>query len=823
MRFDLEGLEVIFPYEYIYPEQLEYMRDLKRTLDAKGHCLLEMPTGTGKTVSLLSLITSYQAAHPATGKLVYCTRTVPEMEKALEELRGVAKYRSKVLGPAAGAMLGLGLSSRKNMCCHPTVSSGATRESVDSKCRQLTAPWVRARSSADASGRTMGTRPLRGRGEEGEDEHMDGPVAHSNGGGAELPDLEDLALCSYFEAFESRGSEVLLPPGVYTIDDVKVYGKEAGYCPYFMARHMIKFANVVVYNYQYMLDPKVSGMVSSELEKECVVVFDEAHNIDNICIDALSVNLRTQTLDGAVRNIGRLKAQLERVKEVDRDRLRNEYNQLVSGLARRGLLLEGGDANRGSAAGAAPFDATGDGQHARQPVDALGLMSSPVLGNDIIEEAVPGNVRKADHFLSLMRRVVDFLKVYMRTGEVQSMTPQTFLNKLTQEASTDARALKFCYDRLGSLMNVLELTDTDEFQYLKFVADFVTLLATYSKGFCILFEPFDDRMPGVPDPSLELACLDASLAMKPVFQKFASVVITSGTLSPLELYPRILDFTPRCANSIKMTLPRDCICPIVVTRGADQLALSSKFDVRDDPSVVRNYGELLVKLASSVPDGMVCFFVSYIFMDIIISKWHDMGVLRDVMKKKLVFIETPDVVETSLALDNYRRACDAGRGAVFFSVARGKVAEGVDFDRHYGRAVLMIGIPFQYTLSRTLVARLKYLRETFQVEEGDFLSFDAVRQAAQCVGRVVRSKSDYGLIVLADKRWQRTEKRSKLPGWIANRIHEAHLNLSTDMAVGVAQEFLRKMAQPLHRDDLIGTILLKPHQIPEALQTLKFG
>lgn len=40
------------------------------------------------------------------------------------------------------------------------------------------------------------------------------------------------------------------------------------------------------------------------------------------------------------------------------------------------------------------------------------------------------------------------------------------------------------------------------------------------------------------------------------------------------------------------------------------------------------------------------------------------------MQHKLVFIETPDVVETTLALDNYRKACDCGRGAVFFSVAR---------------------------------------------------------------------------------------------------------------------------------------------------------
>ena len=33
---------VYFPYEYIYPEQYRYMLELKRALDAKGHCLLEV-------------------------------------------------------------------------------------------------------------------------------------------------------------------------------------------------------------------------------------------------------------------------------------------------------------------------------------------------------------------------------------------------------------------------------------------------------------------------------------------------------------------------------------------------------------------------------------------------------------------------------------------------------------------------------------------------------------------------------------------------------------------------------------------------------------
>ena len=56
--------------------------------------------------------------------------------------------------------------------------------------------------------------------------------------------------------------------------------------------------------------------------------------------------------------------------------------------------------------------------------------------------------------------------------------------------------------------------------------------------------------------ALQLSCLDASLAVRPVFQKFQTVVITSGTLSPIDLYPRILNFNPVAIQSFAMTLTR---------------------------------------------------------------------------------------------------------------------------------------------------------------------------------------------------------------------------------------------------------------------------
>ena len=54
-------------------------------------------------------------------------------------------------------------------------------------------------------------------------------------------------------------------------------------------------------------------------------------------------------------------------------------------------------------------------------------------------------------------------------------------------------------------------------------------------------------------------------------------------------------------------------------------------------------------------------------------------------------------------------------------------------------------------MSTHLQARLEYLREQFHIRENDFLTFDAMRHAAQCVGRAMRGKTDYGIMVFADK------------------------------------------------------------------------
>ena len=739
---NIDGLCVPFPYDFIYPEQIRYMTSLKRTIDARGQGLLEMPTGTGKTVCVFALICAYQAAHPEVGKLIFCTRTVPEMTKALGELRVIVEFRGDL------NFLGVGISARKNMCVHPTVSKESTADALNAQCRIRRA-----------------NREL---------EDFANEKLHAETRVGDLAEETGAPGCGYYEKF--KAGNALIGPGVFTIDDVKQLGIERGWCPYYAAREALAVANVVVFSYQYMLDAGVASSIRlfdkeivGDVHESAIVVFDEAHNIDDVCIESLTVKVNRHSLDLAGQNLKRLFRQVASARRSGGDRLKREYEQLLSGLVAAGEIDE-------DVAARIPV-----------PTEIPGTM---------VRRLVPGSVRRAENFLALVQSVLAFFKQHIVSQKSKSEGTLMFCHRIEESQNIDTKTLKSFSTRLRSLIDTLGVSDVDQFVPLARVCEICSLAAAHSRGFAVLVDPYPEA-EGVYDPELELSCLDASIAMRMVTDRFPTVILTSGTLSPLGIYPKLLNLTRVVTSeALSVSLARECVCPMVVVRSNDQTLLSSKFDLRNDPDVIRGYGSLLEEFSQTVPDGIVAFFTSKMYMRLVVQRWFESGLLTRICARRPIFFETEDVVETTVALANYRVACDRGRGAIFLAVARGKVSEGIDFDRHYGKCVLLFGVPYQYTLSRRLRARLEYLKDMHEIMEQEFLTFDAMRAAAQCVGRVIRSKTDYGIMVLADFRYARFDKRSKLPLWIQNFLVPALCNLTVDMATSSAREFLLKMSQP---------------------------
>lgn len=130
-----------------------------------------------------------------------------EIEKALFELKALMKYRAEELGYEE-EFRGLGLTSRKNLCLHPSVRREKSGTVVDARCRSLTAGFVKEKKE-------------RG---------------------------EDVALCVYHDNLDLLEPHDLIPNGVWTLDGLMKYGEEHKQCPYFTSRRMVSTLGKVTWN-----------------------------------------------------------------------------------------------------------------------------------------------------------------------------------------------------------------------------------------------------------------------------------------------------------------------------------------------------------------------------------------------------------------------------------------------------------------------------------------------------------------------------------------------------------------------------------------------
>lgn len=139
-----------------------------------------------------------------------------EIEKALVELQALMKYRAEQLGHEED-FRGLGLTSRKNLCLHPSVKREKSGSIVDARCRSLTAGFVKEKKD-------------RG-------ENVDLCVYHDVSGKFICLTMTRADIVS--QNLDLLEPHNLIPNGVWTFEGILRYGEEHKQCPYFTARRMV--------------------------------------------------------------------------------------------------------------------------------------------------------------------------------------------------------------------------------------------------------------------------------------------------------------------------------------------------------------------------------------------------------------------------------------------------------------------------------------------------------------------------------------------------------------------------------------------------------
>ncbi|KAF8117026.1 hypothetical protein N665_0012s0041 [Sinapis alba] len=192
-----------------------------------------------------------------------------------------------------------------------------------------------------------------------------------------------------------------------------------------------------------------------------------------------------------------------------------------------------------------------------------------------------------------------------------------------------------------------------------------------------------------------------------------AVILAGGTLQPIEeTRERLFPWLP--SNQLQFfscnhIVPPESIMPIAVSHGPSGRSFDFSHSSRSSTEMIQELGLLMSNLVALVPEGVIVFFSSFEYETQVHTAWTNSGILRRIMKKKRVFREPRRNTEVEAVLRDYKEAIESGRGAIMLAVVGGKVSEGINFSDSMCRCVVMVGLPYPSPSDIELLERIKHI------------------------------------------------------------------------------------------------------------------
>lgn len=597
-------------------------------------------------------------------KIFYATRTHQQIDQVVKQLRlsGYKNVRMTVL------------SSRERSCVHPVVSRSHKSEKSELCTRMMASK-----------------------------------------------DLEDM--CAYYlnkeKLFHShRTLESTGFPDIWDIEDLVKLGRRHTSCPYYGARMLMVSADIIFCPYNYLISPTIRRSMDIKL-KGHVLIFDEGHNIEDVCRESASLKLNEKLLVSTINestnleysfNLGyKMFKYLEVILMWLREKCRN--------------MSAFNDYNKAEAV----FSVT-----------------------EFVAAAENGHFGK-NEFLTFQ--------------EIYELNPGEMIDKMTANS-------KSCYEGLILVLNfIFNYEYKDDFNVVieKTIEDVENSDLSQSL-------PFTSSHKGKKQwtGTLNFLCLNAATIFKQIKDEARSIIITSGTLSPLDSFDAELGVNFNHKAELSNEISSEQLFAAAISCGPSGKPLMLDYKNINSYEVQDDLGKLLLIISQTVPEGILVFFSSYAAKDNMFKRWRDTGVLTLISRYKTLFEEPKTSLEMKETMEAYYAANTKFelKGGIMFAIFRGKVSEGINFENEHARAVIAIGIPFPNLKAVDVRLKRAFNDRSSQLNGNEWYSIQGFRALNQALGRVIRHKDDWGVILLVDLRYKHERSKKRLSRWIRENIQE---------------------------------------------------
>ncbi|KAK8956244.1 hypothetical protein KSP40_PGU015290 [Platanthera guangdongensis] len=533
---------------------------------------------------------------------------------------------------------------------------------------------------------------------------------------------------------------------IHDIEDLVRIGEHVKGCSYFASRTLADEAQLVFCPYSYIINPIVRRAMDVDI-KGCIVILDEAHNIEDMAREGGSVDIEEEVLHELQAELGQL---------CMNDNHAGTYRPLyevVQGIV--GWINLRKDNLQKS-----EFEhylSYWTGEKANQELQQTGISQQcfPVLQECAIKaikaasDAAPGEMHLTGVSLITLEGLFSSLSYFFSQNECHANDYQLALQRYVKRDGSNA-----------------------------------------ASGWTI---------------SLSLWCLNPAVVFKDIAGLSLSVILTSGTLSPMGSFSSELGVRfDTCMEAPHVINTESQLWAAVVSSGAGNIPLNASYKTADNYTFQDSLGETLEEICKIVPGGALVFFPSYKLLEKLHARWHQTGQWSRLNAQKELFIEPRgSSYEFEPVLRGYydtisgknkrisgkirsgpkkirkSSGCKgspqiSNRGAAFLAVCRGKVSEGIDFSDDNARIVVIVGIPFP-NKNDTQVMLKKKFNDTYKSSKNllsgsEWYCHQAFRALNQAAGRCIRHRFDYGAIILLDERYKEQRNLAYISKWLRSSI-----------------------------------------------------
>ncbi|XP_026635916.1 Fanconi anemia group J protein [Microtus ochrogaster] len=534
----------------------------------------------------------------------------------------------------------------------------------------------------------------------------------------------------------------------WDIEELVGLGRKLKACPYYTARELVDDADIVFCPYNYLLDAQIRESMDIKL-KEQVVILDEAHNIEECARESASYSVTEVQLRFARDELDSLVN--SNIRKKNHEPLRDVCYNLINWLETNSEHLVERDYESSCK--------IWSGNEMLLNLYKMGITSAtfPILQRHF------STVLQKEEKVTSVHGKEEAVHIPIISASTQIMLKGLFmvLDYLLRENSRFADDYKIAIQQTYSWTNQIAVFDKN--------------------GVLALPKNKKHSRQKIGVNVLNFWCLNPAVAFSDINNKVRTIVLTSGTLSPLKSFSSELGVTFNIQLEANHVISNSQVWVGTVGSGPKGRNLCATFQHTETFEFQDEVGMLLLSVCQTVSQGILCFLPSYKLLEKLRERWVSTGLWHSLESVKTVIAEPQRGEKTDFdeLLQVYYDAIKfkgEKDGALLIAVCRGKVSEGLDFSDDNARAVITVGIPFpnvkdlQVELKRQYNDHHSKLRGLLPGRQ--WYEIQAYRALNQALGRCIRHKNDWGALILVDDRFNSNRDRytSGLSKWVRQQI-----------------------------------------------------